>query len=36
MGTAYAVWTGIPFFGEAATLARFFFVALITVGIVVL
>jgi quaternary ammonium compound-resistance protein SugE len=44
MGTAYAVWTGIGavgafalgilFFGEAATLARFFFVALIISGIV--
>ena len=44
MGTAYAVWTGIGavgafvlgilFFGEAATLARFFFVGLIVAGIV--
>jgi quaternary ammonium compound-resistance protein SugE len=44
MGTAYAVWTGIGavgafllgilFFEEAATLARFFFVGLIVVGIV--
>lgn len=44
MGTAYAVWTGIgavgafalglAFFGEAATLARFFFVGLIVIGIV--
>jgi len=44
MGTAYAVWTGIGavgtffigvvFFGDAATLARFFFIALIIVGIV--
>jgi len=44
MGTAYAVWTGIGavgafvlgilFFGEAATLARFFFVGLIIIGIV--
>jgi len=44
MGTAYAVWTGIGavgafvlglvFFGEAATLARFFFVGLIIAGIV--
>lgn len=44
MGTAYAVWTGIGavgafllgliFFGEAATLARFFFVGLIVTGIV--
>ena len=43
MGTAYAIWTGIGavgtlvlgilFFGEAATLARFFFVGLIVVGI---
>ena len=43
MGTAYAVWTGIGsvgtfalgiwLFGEAATLARFFFVGLIIVGI---
>ena len=43
MGTAYAVWTGIGavgtfvigilMFGEAATLARFFFVGLIVVGI---
>ena len=44
MGTAYAVWTGIGavgtfllgilFFGDAATLARFFFIGLIVVGIV--
>lgn len=44
MGTAYAVWTGIGavgtfmlgllLFGEPATLARFFFVGLIVVGIV--
>jgi quaternary ammonium compound-resistance protein SugE len=44
MGTAYAVWTGIGaagtfvlgilLFGEAATLARFFFVGLIVIGIV--
>lgn len=44
MGTAYAVWTGIGAVGtfvlgilvfqEAATLARFFFVGLIVVGIV--
>lgn len=44
MGTAYAVWTGIGavgafvlgllLFGESATLARFFFVGLIVVGIV--
>jgi len=44
MGTAYAVWTGIGavgafaigilFFNEAATLARYFFVALIVAGIV--
>jgi quaternary ammonium compound-resistance protein SugE len=44
MGTAYAVWTGIgaagtfllgiALFGEPATLARFFFVGLILVGIV--
>jgi len=44
MGTAYAVWTGIgavgaffigvAFFGDAATLARFFFISLIIVGIV--
>lgn len=43
MGTAYAVWTGIGavgtfllgilLFGEAATLARFFFVGLIVAGI---
>jgi quaternary ammonium compound-resistance protein SugE len=43
MGTAYAVWTGIGavgtfaigifLFSEAATLARFFFVGLIIVGI---
>lgn len=43
MGTAYAVWTGIGavgafalgilLFGEAATLARFFFVGLIVLGI---
>jgi quaternary ammonium compound-resistance protein SugE len=44
MGTAYAVWTGIGavgtfvlglwLFGEPATLARFFFVGLIVVGII--
>jgi quaternary ammonium compound-resistance protein SugE len=44
MGTAYAVWTGIGavgafllgiwLLGEPATLARFFFVGLIVVGIV--
>ena len=44
MGTAYAVWTGIGavgtfilgifIFGEAATVARFFFVGLIITGIV--
>lgn len=44
MGTAYAVWTGIGavgafvigllVFSEPATLARFFFVGLIVVGIV--
>ncbi len=44
MGTAYAVWTGIGavgafvlgllVFGEPATLARFFFVGLIVIGIV--
>lgn len=44
MGTAYAVWTGIGAFGafiigvllfsEAATLSRFFFVALIVAGII--
>lgn len=43
MGTAYAVWTGIGavgtfvlgilIFGEAATVARFFFVGLIVAGI---
>ena len=43
MGTAYAVWTGIGavgafvlglfLFGEPATLARFFFVSLIVIGI---
>lgn len=43
MGTAYAVWTGIGavgtflfgiwLFSEPATLARFFFVGLIIVGI---
>ena len=43
IGTAYAVWTGIGavgtfalgilFFGEPATLARFFFVGLIVIGI---
>lgn len=43
MGTAYAVWTGIGavgtfflgilLFGEAATVARFFFVGLIVAGI---
>ncbi|MBK1618875.1 hypothetical protein CKO42_10610 [Lamprobacter modestohalophilus] len=44
MGTAYAVWTGIGavgafvigllLFSEPATLARFFFVGLIVVGII--
>ncbi len=44
MGSAYAVWTGIGavgtfvlgimLFSEPATLARFFFVGLIVVGIV--
>ena len=44
MGTAYAVWTGIGavgtvvlglfLFSESATLARFFFVGLIVIGIV--
>jgi quaternary ammonium compound-resistance protein SugE len=44
MGTAYAVWTGIGaigtfiigilLFGEPATLARFFFVGMICVGII--
>lgn len=44
MGTAYAIWTGIGavgtfiigilFFGDAATVARFFFIGLIIVGIV--
>jgi len=44
MGTAYAVWTGIGavgtfvlgllLFAEPATLARFFFVGLIVIGIV--
>ena len=44
MGTAYAVWTGIGavgafiigllLFQEAATVARFFFVGLIVVGII--
>lgn len=44
MGTTYAVWTGIGavgtfilgilLFGEAAAVARFFFVGLIVVGIV--
>ncbi len=44
MGTAYAVWTGIGavgtfligvmFFGDPATLARFFFIGLIVFGIV--
>lgn len=43
IGTAYAVWTGIGavgtfligvmFFGDPATLARFFFVSLIIIGI---
>jgi quaternary ammonium compound-resistance protein SugE len=43
LGTAYAIWTGIGavgtfligvlFFGDAATLARFFFIGLIIVGI---
>jgi quaternary ammonium compound-resistance protein SugE len=46
IGTAYAVWTGIGgagtfligvmFFGDAATLARFFGVALIVGGVVTL
>jgi len=44
IGTAYAVWTGlgavgtfligVMFFNDAATLARFFFIGLIVVGIV--
>jgi quaternary ammonium compound-resistance protein SugE len=44
LGTGYAIWTGIgaagvailgmALFGEPATLARFFFLALIIVGIV--
>lgn len=44
IGTAYAVWTGIGavgtfligvgFFGDAATLARFFFVGLIVMGVI--
>ncbi len=44
IGTAYAVWTGlgavgtfligVMFFGDSATLARFFFIGLIVVGIV--
>ena len=44
MGTAYAIWTGIGavgtfilgilIFNEAATLARFFFIGLIVIGIV--
>jgi len=44
MGTAYAVWTGIGavgtfflgilLFGDAATMARFFFIGLIVTGIV--
>lgn len=44
IGTAYAVWTGIGavgtfligvlWFGDAATVARFFFVGLIVIGIV--
>jgi len=44
MGTAYAVWTGIGavgtfilgilIFGEAAALARFFFIGLIVLGII--
>ena len=44
MGTAYAIWTGIGavgtfvvgilLFGEIASLARFFFIGLIVVGIV--
>ena len=43
IGTAYAVWTGlgavgtfligILFFGDSATLARFFFIGLIIIGI---
>ena len=46
IGTAYAIWTGIGgagtfligvmFFGDAATLARFFGVALIVGGVVTL
>ena len=44
IGTAYAIWTGIGavgtfllgimFFGDSASVARFFFVGLILVGIV--
>ena len=44
IGTAYAVWTGIGaagtflvgvvFFADAATLARFFFIGLIIIGII--
>lgn len=44
IGTAYAVWTGLGasgtfligvlFFGDAATLARFFFIGLILIGII--
>jgi quaternary ammonium compound-resistance protein SugE len=44
IGTAYAVWTGlgavgtfligVMFFGDSATLARFFFIGLIVIGIV--
>jgi len=44
MGTAYSVWTGIGavgtfllgivLFGDAATVARFFFIGLIIVGII--
>ena len=44
IGTAYAVWTGIGaigtfligilYFGDSATLARFFFVGLILAGII--
>jgi len=43
MGTAYAIWTGIGavgtfilgilIFGDAATMARFFFIGLIIVGL---
>ena len=44
MGTAYAVWTGIGavgtfllgiiMFGEAMTIARFFFIGLLVIGII--